>query len=95
MTNMKAAAWLNGSCEVVSISDEELELGFYRKIHMEKVATESRTLVEQQAEALLGHGVHLKVSLIDNEARNERKPKSGHLAAAARAMGATPVEKES
>ncbi len=95
MTNMKAAAWLNGSCEVVSIGDEELELGFYRKIHMEKVATESRTLVEQQAEALLGHSVHLKVSLIDDEARNERKPKSGHLAAAARAMGATPVEKES
>jgi DNA polymerase-3 subunit gamma/tau len=94
MTNMRAAAWLNGSCEVVSIGEGEIELGFYRKIHMEKVATESRTLVEQQAEALLGRKVHLKVSLMEKDAQNERKPKGGHLAAAARAMGATPVEKE-
>lgn len=95
MTNMKAAAWLNGSCEVVAIGEEELELGFYRKMHMEKVATDSRTLVEQQAEVLLGRPIHLKVSLLEKDARNERKPRSGHLAAAARAMGATPVEKES
>ena len=92
---MKAAAWLNGSCEVVAIGEEELELGFYRKMHMEKVATDSRTLVEQQAEVLLGRPIHLKVSLLEKDARNERKPRSGHLAAAARAMGATPVEKES
>ena len=47
------AAWLNGSCEVISMDGEELELGFYHPLHMEKVDTVCRTLVEQQAEALL------------------------------------------
>jgi len=95
MVNGRAAAWLNGSCEVLAIGEEELSMGFYRKIHMEKVATEVRTLVEQQAEAMLGRPVRLSVSLLDQENQNERKPKSGHLAAAARALGATPVERES
>jgi hypothetical protein len=80
---------------VLAIGEEELSMGFYRKIHMEKVATEVRTLVEQQAEAMLGRPVRLSVSLLDQENQNERKPKSGHLAAAARALGATPVERES
>jgi hypothetical protein len=93
MVNQKAAAWLNGSCEVVTIGEDELAMGFYRKIHMDKVATEVRTLVEQQAEGILGRPVQLKVSLLDRESATERKPKGGHLAAAARAMGATPVEK--
>jgi DNA polymerase-3 subunit gamma/tau len=94
MVNQRAAAWLNGSCEVLTIGEDELAMGFYRKIHMEKVATEVRTLVEQQAEALLGRPVRLNVSLMSPETQNERKPRGGHLAAAARAMGATPVERE-
>lgn len=95
MVNGLAAAWLNGSCEVVSIGEDELTLGFYRKIHMEKVATEVRTLVEQQAEAMLGRPVRLAVSLLDRDNRVERKPRGGHLAATARALGATPVERDS
>jgi hypothetical protein len=94
MVNGRAAAWLNGSCEVLTIGEEELSMGFYRKIHMEKVASEVRTLVEQQAEAMLGRPMRLNVSLLDRENQNERKPKGGHLAAAAKAMGATPVDRE-
>jgi DNA polymerase-3 subunit gamma/tau len=94
LVTQRAAAGLNGSCEVLTIGENELAMGFYRKIHMEKVATEVRTLVEQQAEALLGRPVRLNVSLLSPENQNERKPRGGHLAAAARAMGATPVERE-
>ena len=94
LVNVRLAGWLNGSCEVLSIGDEEFELGFARQMHMEKVDTDCRTLIEEQAHILLGRAMRMKVRLVDEDSQAKRAPKAGHLAAAARAMGATPVGKE-
>ena len=88
------AAWLNGSCEVLSMDDGNLELGFYYPIHMQKVANDGRTLVEQKAEELLKRPITLSVRQIDKEPPSRRPSTSGHLAQAAKAMGATPIETE-
>lgn len=92
--NAPLAAWLNGSCEVLSIGEEEFELGFYRPIHMDKVDKDCRTLVEQQAEVMLGRRIHLKVRQIEKAPQARRQPRGGHLVQAARAIGATPVGKD-
>ena len=91
MINVPKAGWLNGTCEVLSMDGEDLSLGFDNTIHMNKVATDIRSMVEEQASELLGRPVQLKVSLVERAAQQRRAPKSGHLAEAARAMGATPV----
>jgi DNA polymerase-3 subunit gamma/tau len=94
--NYKLGAHLNGSCEVVSIGDDILELGFYQSMSMEKIENEGRTLVEQQAEALLGRKVELRVKLI--ERRQPGKPAApkggGHLAKVAESLGGVPVGKD-
>ena len=95
IVNVPLASWLNGSCEVVSMEGEELELGFYKPVHMNKVSTDCRALVEEQAAELLGRPVTLKVRLIERAATQRRAPKGGHLVEAARAMGAMPVGKDS
>jgi DNA polymerase III subunit gamma/tau len=94
MVNPPQAAWLNGSCEVVAMDDAELELGFYLPLHMDKVDKDCRTLVEQQAEALLKRPMTLKVTKIERSAGTKAAPKGGHLAEAARTLGATPVRKD-
>ncbi len=94
MANMRLGAWLNGSCEVISITDDELALGFFRTTHMQKVDTDCRTLVEQQAEEMLGRKVRLTVRLIEGGQQAKRPARSGHLAEAAKALGATPVGKD-
>ncbi len=94
MVNSPLAAWLNGSCEVISMEGAELELGFYHPLHMSKVDKDCRTLVEQQAEALLERPVTLKVSKIERSATTGAVPKGGHLAEAARDLGAKPVQKD-
>ena len=94
MVNPSLAMWLNGSFEVVSMDGDVLELGFQRKMPMEKVDTACRPMVEEQASALLGRTVTLKVSPLDQPAAPKRAPAKGHLAEAARAIGATPVGKE-
>jgi len=91
--NSLLGAWLNGSCEVLAMDGEELELGFYHPVHMQKVDKDCRTLVEQQAEVMLGHPVRLKVRQIERSAQVKAGPKGGHLVEAARAIGATPVAK--
>ncbi len=92
MTQPALAAWLNGSCEVLAMDGEELKLGFYHPIHMQKIANDGRTLVEQKAEELLKRPVTLAVERIERRAPATRPAKGGHLAAAAREMGARPVE---
>ena len=85
------AAWLNGSCEVLAMDGDELKLGFYHPIHMQKIANDGRTLVEQKAEELLQRPVRLSVERIERSAPARRPAKGGHLADAARAMGAKPI----
>ncbi len=94
LANQRLAAWLNGSCRVVSLGDEELTLGFWNQMHLQKVETDVRTLVEQQAEALLNRPIKLKVELIERTKATARAPRSGHLAEAARSLGAIPVKKD-
>ena len=92
MTHPALAAWLNGSCEVLAMDGDELKLGFYHPIHLQKIANDGRTLVEQKAEELLKRPVTLAVERIERSAPASRPAKGGHLAAAAREMGAKPVE---
>ena len=97
MANARLGAWLNGSCRVLNMEGDTLELGFNMPVHMQKVDTDCRQLVEQQAEILLGRPVTLKVSLLDKEQQQQasRAPRKGHLVEAARAIpGAIPVGKE-
>ena len=44
--NPTLAMWLNDTCEVVSMDGDVLELGFQRKMPMDKVDTACRTMVE-------------------------------------------------
>ena len=103
MTQPTLAAWLNGSCEVRSditektpnswdMDGDELKLGFYHPIHLQKINNDGRTLVEQQARELLKRPVTLAVERIEKAAPARPPAKGGHLAKAAREMGAKPVE---
>ena len=97
MINVRMAGYLNGSCEVISMEGEELELGFYYPFHQQKVESDGRVVIEQQAEVILGRPVRLKTRLVDRDGTvgSSRKPaKGGHLAETARSIGATPVAKE-
>ena len=92
--SVRLGAWLNDSCQVLAITDDELELGFFLPLHMQKVDNDCRALVEQQAEEMLGHPVHLKVKLVERAPQAKRGARGGHLIEAARALGATPVVKD-
>jgi DNA polymerase-3 subunit gamma/tau len=94
MVNPSHAMWLNGSFEVLEMDGDELSLGFQRQMPMGKVDTVCRAMVEEQAAVILGHPVTLKVALIDGTAQPRRETRRGHLAEAAKAMGATPVGKD-
>jgi hypothetical protein len=63
-------------------------------MHMQKVANDFRSLVEEQAAQLLQRPVRLKVRQIERTAPARRAPRSGHLVEAARAIGAVPVGKD-
>lgn len=94
MVNPSLAMWLNGSFEVLEMDGEELVLGFGRKMPMDKVDTTCRPMVEEQAAAILGRPVRLVVKLTEQDSGPRRETRRGHLAEAARAMGATPVGKD-
>ncbi len=95
MVNPSLAMWLNGSFEILAMDGDFLELGFQRKMPMDKVDTACRSMVEEQATALLGRPMKLKVTHMETAASPKRETPRGHLAEAARALGATPVGKDS
>jgi len=96
MANVKVGAWLNGSCEVLSLGEDTFELGFFHDFHLEKVTTDGRAIIEQQAEIILGRPMRLEARRIDRDkaASAQKRPRGGHLAEAAVALGATPVARE-
>jgi hypothetical protein len=96
MVNFKLAAYLNGSCEVLSFEGNTIEIGFYEnyRLSMEKIEKEGRELVEEQASAILGRPMQLAVKLIERSQRAKPAPKGGHLVQAAEALGAVRVGKE-
>ncbi len=95
MVSTSQAAWINGSCELLGMDEGTVRLGFYWPMHMQKVDVDCRDLVEGQASELLGRKVRIEVQLLDKKAPQGRKAtKGGHLAEAAKALGATPIGKE-
>jgi hypothetical protein len=95
MVNPRGGGWLNGSCKVLAMDGDVLELGFWNRVHLDKINNDFRPLVEQQAEVVLKRRVELKVTLIDEaQAPAARPARKGHLAEAARALGAVPVQKD-
>ena len=95
MINVRMAGYLNGSCEVIAMDGDEIELGFYYPFHQQKVESDGRVVIEQQAEVILGRPVRLKTRLIDRDGAAAKKaPRGGHLAETAKSIGATPVAKE-
>ncbi len=95
MVDITKAAYINGSCEVLEMEGEVLRLGFYYQAIMQKIDRDGRQLIEEQASALLGRTVRLEIELVDRQPQAQRPSKGGHLADAARALGATPVGKDS
>ncbi len=95
MVNPSHAMWLNGSFEVLQMDGDELILGFQRKMPLEKVDTVCRTMVEQQAAAILGREVRLTVKLVEGTGQPKRAPRRGHLVEAVKSMGGRPVGKDS
>ncbi|WP_322794909.1 DNA polymerase III subunit gamma/tau [Tepidiforma sp.] len=93
--NPALAMWLNGSFDVLQMDGDELVLGFQRKMPMEKVDTACRPMVEEQAAAILGRPVRLRVQLVEATKQANREPRRGHLAEAAKKMGARPIGKDS
>ena len=92
--NPTLAMWLNNTCEVVSMDGDVLELSFQRKMPMDKVDTACRPMVESEAAEILGRPVTLKVILTEEAAQPKRETPRGHLAEAARAIGAKPVGRD-
>ncbi len=82
---------LNASCEVKSLEGDILTLGFYHTFHLERVEGEgyARRLNELFSQAL---GRPVTTELVHSPRRpTPGKIKGGHLARAARELGAKPV----
>ncbi len=92
----QASGFLNGSCEVIRITDDAVELGFYHDFHMAQISSQFRPLVEDHASEILGRPVRLQVQRVDRvaPATNRSAVKSGHLSEAAKAMGGKLVGKD-
>jgi DNA polymerase-3 subunit gamma/tau len=91
--NARLAMWLGSKFEVLQMDGEVVELGFERPMPMEKVLA-GKAIVEGIASRVLGRTVTLSVKLLEGPTQPTRETRRGHLAEAARAIGATPVGKE-
>jgi DNA polymerase-3 subunit gamma/tau len=92
-TDKQLAALLNASCEVKSLEGDVLTLGFYHTFHLERVEAGGYAgrLGELISQAL---GKPVTVELVHSPRRpTPGKIKGGHLAQAARELGAKPIGK--
>ena len=93
-SDKQLAALLNASCEVTSLEEDVLTLGFYHTFHLERMeaggyAGRLSELLSQE----LGRPVTAK--LVHSPRRpTPGKVKSGHLVQAAQELGAKPVQRE-
>lgn len=92
----QASGFLNGSCEVIRITDDAVELGFYHDFHMAQISSQFRPLVEDHASEILGRPVRLNVQRVERAAAGGGRKASprGHLKQAAEAMGGKLVGKD-
>jgi len=91
--NARLAMWLGSPFEVLQMEGEVVELGFERPLPMEKVQA-GKSTVEEIASRILGRPVTVSVRLLEAPTQPRRETRRGHLAEAARAIGATPVGKD-
>jgi DNA polymerase-3 subunit gamma/tau len=89
----RLAMWLGSRIEVLQMDGDIVELGFERPMPMEKVEA-GKAVVAAIASRILGRPVTIAVKLIEESSQPKRETRRGHLAEAARAMGATPVGKD-
>ena len=93
-SDRQLAALLNASCEVKSLEEDVLTLGFYHTFHLERVEAGRYLgrLNELFSQAL---GRPVTTELVHSPRRpTPGKIKGGHLARAARELGAKPVLRE-
>lgn len=91
--NARLAMWLGSPYEVLQMDGDVLELAFTRQLPMEKILAE-RAVVESLASRILGRAVTINLTLTNESTQPKRETRKGHLAEAARALGATPVGKD-
>jgi len=93
-SDKQLAALLNASCEVTSLEEDVLTLGFYHTFHLERMeaggyADRLSELVSQEL------GKPMTAKLVHSPRRpTPGKVKSGHLVQAAQELGAKPVPRE-
>jgi DNA polymerase-3 subunit gamma/tau len=87
------SALLNGSCEVRSVEDDRVILGFYHTFHLERAESEPNAgrLGKLFSEAL-GRPVRVEFEHTPRE-RSAAPARAGHLVEAAKELGARPVAK--
>jgi len=89
----RVAAYLNNSCQVMALEGDTIVLGFYFAFHQGKIDAEAnRRIVEEAASQVLGRPAHIQCVL--THMPREAKVPSGHLARAARELGARPLSGE-
>lgn len=93
LENARLAMWLGSPYEVLQMDGDILELAFTRQLPMEKILGE-RAVVEGLASRILGRPVTINLTLTSESTQPKRETRKGHLAEAARALGATPVGKD-
>ncbi|MFQ5380625.1 MAG: DNA polymerase III subunit gamma/tau [Dehalococcoidia bacterium] len=90
LVSVQAGALLNGQCEVVKIEEAEVVLVFYLQALKSKLE-DFLPLVTEQATQILGRPATVTLTMVSRSAPR-RRPRGGHLAEAAKALGATPVK---
>lgn len=93
LENARLAMWLGSPFEVLQLDGDVVELGFERPLPMEKIVAGKATIAEI-ASRILGRPVSIVVRLVQESTAPKRETPRGHLAEAARAIGATPVGKD-
>jgi hypothetical protein len=92
-SDKQIAAFLNGSCEVKSLHEDRLILGFYYPFHKQKIEAPLNTkIIEDAASRLLGRRVALSCVITQRE--RDGQPRGGHLLRAAQQMGARPLDRK-
>ena len=93
-SDKQLAALLNASCEVTSLEEDVLTLGFYHTFHLERM--EAGGYAGRLSELLSQElGRPMTAKLVHSPRRpTPGKVKSGHLVQAAQELGAKPVQRE-
>lgn len=90
-TDKQLSALLNGSCEVKSVEEDTVVLGFYHTFHLERIEKGPHAA---RLNELFSNALGRKVTVVYEHApRGRQQPavRGGHLAEAARQLGAMPV----